>query len=203
MLDASSESNFCDKEWCGNYQGGFCPVRSDGHYFHLDWTGRPAYDERWNYVGDYREGSAVVHKDGKATHIDHAGRLLHGSWFLDLDVFHKGFARAKDSEGWMHINEQGQATYQRRFQTVEPFYNGQARVQCWDGSWQVITEVAETLVQIEAPEGTDVFQQVSADLVGFWKTQTLCSAVEMGVPLSFGTGADCLRKSFSRHNGRN
>eukprot|EP00434_Breviolum_minutum_P034893 symbB.v1.2.030887.t1/scaffold3525.1/size55316/5 len=168
-------------EWCGNYQGGFCPVRSDGHYFHLDWAGRPAYDERWNYVGDYREGSAVVHKDGKATHIDHTGSLLHGSWFLDLDVFHKGFARAKDSEGWMHINEQGQAMYQHRFQTVEPFYNGQARVQSWDGSWQVINEVAETLVQIDAPEGTDVFGKVSADLVGFWKTQTLCAAVEMGV----------------------
>lgn len=188
MLDALSKSNSRDKEWCGNYQGGFCPVRSDGHYFHLDCAGRPAYDERWDYVGDYREGSAVVHKDGKATHIDHAGSLLHGSWFLDLDVFHKGFARAKDSEGWMHINEQGQATYQHRFQTVEPFYNGQARVQSWDGSWQVINEVAETLFQIDAPEGTDVFGKVSADLVGFWKTQTLCAAVEMGVSLSFSTG---------------
>ena len=88
----------------------------------------------------------------------------------------------------MHINEQGQATYQHRFQTVEPFYNGQARVQSWDGSWQVINEVAETLFQIDAPEGTDVFGKVSADLVGFWKTQTLCAAVEMGVSLSFSTG---------------
>lgn len=68
------------------------------------------------------------------------------------------------------------------------FYNGQARVQSWDGSWQVINELAETLVQIDAPEGTDVFGKVSADLVGFWKTQTLCAAVEMGVSLSFGTG---------------
>lgn len=169
-------------DWCGNYQGGFCPVRSqDGSYFHLNLEGQAAYHERWNYAGDYREGSAVVHRDGRATHVDRAGNLLHGKWFQDLDVFHKGLARARDSDGWMHIDELGHPKYHRRFQAVEPFYNGQARVQCWNGSWQVINELAETVFEIASAREVDAFAAVSADLVGFWKTQTLRAAVELGL----------------------
>lgn len=71
--------------------------------------------------------------------------------------------------------------YHRRFQAVEPFYNGQARVQCWNGSWQVINELAETVFEIASAIEVDAFAAVSADLVGFWKTQTLCAAVELGL----------------------
>ena len=71
--------------------------------------------------------------------------------------------------------------YHRRFQAVEPFYNGQARVQCWNGSWQVINELAETVFEIASAREVDAFAAVSADLVGFWKTHTLCAAVELGL----------------------
>ena len=78
--------------------------------------------------------------------------------------------------------------YNRRFQVVEPFYNGQARVQCWNGSWQVINELAETVVEIASAREVDAFAAVSADLVGFWKTQTLCAAVELGLFPGFMDG---------------
>jgi len=138
--------------WCGNFQGGRCPVRDQaGYYHHLTPAGAAAYPQRWRYAGDFRDGIAVVQgEDGRATHIDPAGNPLHPHWFLDLDVFHKGFARARDERGWLHIDRQGKALYSRRFAAVEPFYNGQARVENFDGSLEVIDETGTTQVVLRA-----------------------------------------------------
>jgi len=136
--------------WCGNFQGGRCPVRAGaGAYHHIDLEGRAAYTVRWRYAGDFRDGIAVVQgEDGRSTHIDDDGRLVHGRWFIDLDVFHKGFARARDEVGWMHVDLAGRAAYNRRFATIEPFYNGQARVERHDGGLEIIDEVARCLVEL-------------------------------------------------------
>ena len=136
--------------WCGNFQGGRCPVRTtDGHYFHIDDCGRAVYAARWRYCGDYRDDIAVVQReDGRSTHIDRQGRFLHTAWFLDLDVFHKGYSRALDEHGWMHLDEQGRSIYSRRFAMVEPFYNGQARVETFDGALEVVSEEGITLFRL-------------------------------------------------------
>lgn len=136
--------------WCGNFQGGRCPVRdAAGAYHHLDLAGRAAYAARWRYAGDYRDGIAVVQaEDGRSTHVDGNGLPLHGRWFVDLDVFHKGFARARDEAGWSHVDLAGRAVYDRRFAAVEPFYNGQARVERHDGGLEVIDEAANQLVEL-------------------------------------------------------
>jgi len=169
-------------EWCGNFQGGRCAVRMvSGHYLHIGRDGQPAYEVRWRYVGDFRDGVAVVQSaDGRCTHIDECGVRIHGAWFEDLDVFHKGFARARDSLGWAHINQQGQPIYDRRFASVEPFYNGQSRVETFDGGREVIDEQGMTLVTLRDPTRSE-FSALSADMVGFWRTQTIASAVELGV----------------------
>jgi SAM-dependent methyltransferase len=168
--------------WCGNYQGGRCSVRDgEGRYYHLDRTGRPAYAARWRYAGDYRDGIAVAQgADGRSTHIDARGELLHGRWFLDLDVFHKGFARARDEQGWMHVDTRGQPVYARRFAMVEPFYNGQARVEREGGALEVIDEEGQTAAELR-PAPRSEFAALSSDLVGFWRTQALAAAVELGV----------------------
>ncbi len=168
--------------WCGNFQCGRAPVRDvQGSYFHVDRDGRPIYSERWRYAGDYRDDVAVVQAaDGRHTHIDATGRLLHGRWFLDLDVFHKGHARARDYNGWVHVNLSGEPIYARRFAAVEPFYNGQARVELADGALEVIDESARTMVRLREPRD-DTFMQLSSDLVGYWRTETIASAVELGV----------------------
>lgn len=173
-------------EWCGNYQGGRCVARTDaGRYVHLDANGTlVGQSEGWRYAGDYREEAAVVHDDrGRATHVDPSGRLLHGAWFLDLDVFHKGLARARDEHGWLHVDRGGRPSYTRRFLEVEAFYNGQARVRRFDGAVEVITEAGVTVREVHGPEGQrlDDFTALSADLVGFWRTQTLSAAVNLGV----------------------
>ncbi|WP_374315583.1 methyltransferase [Aquabacterium sp.] len=169
-------------EWCGNYQEGHCTVRdTDGAYFHITPDGRPAYRERWRYAGDFRDGVAVVQAaDGRSTHINAQGLKLHGIWFHDLDVFHKGFARAKDARGWMHIDMRGHPIYERRFAAVEPFYNGQARVETVCGGLEVIDESGVILTVLRT-ETQSEFASLSGDMVGFWRTETIAAAVELGV----------------------
>nr|VFJ75886.1 MAG: Ubiquinone/menaquinone biosynthesis C-methylase UbiE [Candidatus Kentron sp. FW] len=169
-------------EWCGNFQGGRCTVRDRaGVYFHITTEGIPAYESRWRYAGDFREGSGVVQADdGRSTHIDPDGHPIHGEWFLDLDVFHKGFARARDEDGWTHVDATGRPTYSRRFAAVEPFYNGQARVECFDGGLEIIDESGQRLVTPRSALRSE-FASLSGDMVGFWRTQAICAAVELGV----------------------
>lgn len=168
--------------WCGNFQDARCSVRDHtGRYHHITPTGARAYADNWRYAGDFRDHVAVVQaEDGRSTHIDRDGRFLHERWFLDLDVFHKGFARARDERGWMHIDGGGRPAYGRRFAGVEPFYNGQARVERLDGGLEVIAESGETIVELR-PALRSEFAALSADLVGYWRTQTLRAAVELGV----------------------
>lgn len=167
--------------WCGNFQGGRCAARAGGKYLHIDATGEPAYAERYCYAGDFRDDTAVVQReDGLHTHIDPRGRVTHGVWFLDLDVFHKGYARARDDGGWHHVDEAGHAAYERRFAAVEPFYNGQARVERFDAALEVIDERGEPIVQLR-PARRSAFDELSADLVGFWRTHVMGAAVRLGV----------------------
>ena len=168
--------------WCGNFQEGRCPARqTDGRYFHLSAGGSPAYEQRYRYAGDFKDSFAVVQRDdGKHSHIDSGGNLVHGAWFLDLDVFHKNHARARDSVGWCHVDIGGQPLYEARFKNVEPFYNAQARVEGFDGSLLVIDESGETMVQLRNPLRSDL-EELSADMVGLWKTQAIRAAVELGL----------------------
>ena len=168
--------------WCGNFQGGRCAAReSSGAYLHLTPEGAPAYGARWRYAGDFRDGIAVVQShDGRSTHVDPHGTPLHGGRFLDLDVFHKGCARARDEDGWTHIDLAGRPLYRRRFAAVEPFYNGQARVERFDGGLEVIDEIGVRVVELRSARRSE-FSALSDDLVGFWRTQAICTAVELGV----------------------
>ena len=169
-------------DWCGNFQGGRCAVRElDGSYLHVTSEGKPAYEARWRYAGDFRGSVAVVQSgDGRSTHVDPQGRPLHGAWFLDLDVFHKGYARARDGDGWMHVDAAGCPLYARRFASVEPFYNGQARVERFDGGLEIIDEAGRSITTLRPPLKSE-FAALSDDLTGFWRTQSICAAVELGV----------------------
>lgn len=170
-------------DWCGNFQDQRCTVRTQENmqYFHIEPDGTPAYRERWRYAGDYKDCMAVIHNsDGLSTHIDRKGKEIHGVYFLDLDVYHKGFARARDHDGWMHIDLTGKTLYERRFAAVEPYYNGQARVEDHLGRIEVIDESGNSLVELNPATETS-FSQLSADLVGFWRTQTIRTAVKVGV----------------------
>jgi hypothetical protein len=169
--------------WCGNFQSGRCTVRAQsGHYFHITESGTPAYVERYCYAGDFRDGLAVIRcpERGLCTHIDLNGRRVHDQWFIDLDVFHKGYARARDRSGWFHVDTLGQALTCSRYAEVEPFYNGQARVLTHDGEYQVVDEQGHALASV-GTHPHDRFHQVSALLVGNWRTDTIAAAVALGV----------------------
>jgi hypothetical protein len=165
----------------GNFQGYCCVVcDAEGRYFHIDLQGRALYTSRWRYCGDFREGVAVVQgDDGLSTHISGSGEQLHSQWFADLDVYHKGFSRARDSLGWHHVGRTGQPIYAQRYAQVEPFYNGCSRVETQDGGLLVIDETGAVLRELR-PARRDHFAELSADMVGYWRTFTLCTAAELG-----------------------
>jgi hypothetical protein len=169
-------------DWCGNFQNGRCTVRLiEGCYRHVLADGSRAYQGTWRYAGDYRDGFCVVQSEaGLSTHLDLSGKPIHGKWFVDLDVFHKGFARARDEDGWLHVDQMGRPAYVRRFSSVEPFYNGQSRVERFDGGLEVIDEKGQMLVELR-PARQSEFALLSADMVGFWRTQTIAAAVRLGV----------------------
>ena len=143
--------------------------------------GSPVSHDSWRYAGDYKDGCCVVQNDaGSSTHLDLHGEQRHGNWYADLDVFHKGFARARDAAGWMHVDPAGIPVYQRRFAAVEPFYNGQSRVERFDGGLEVIDERGNQIVELRSATCSD-FAALSADMVGFWRTQTIAASVRLGV----------------------
>jgi hypothetical protein len=169
-------------DFAGNYQENFCVVMdADGHYFHLNSIGKAAYDSRWRYCGDFRDGIAVVQVDnGLSTHIDAGGAFLHNNWFSDLDVYHKGYARAKTRQGWCHVDKHGKSIYLERYLSVEPFYNGVARCERHDGALLVIDESGGVSRQLRGPTA-DKFSELSADMVGYWKTYTIYTGVRLGL----------------------
>ena len=187
-IDTSGNNLQKDRySWCGNFQQYRCTVRDkEDQYFHLNSSGNPLYPERWRYAGDYREGTAVVQApNGLSTHIDLQGIKTHNKWFIDVDVYHKQYARACDSGGWHHIDTNGNPIYTKRYSSIEPFYNGQARVEGLDGSREVIDESGKTLTtlrQSTADTQNTPFSELSADLVGFWRTKTIATFVELGIP---------------------
>ena len=184
--------------WCGNFQEDRCAVRlSENHYFHIREDGVPAYPERYRYAGDFKDGFAVVQRDdGLHSHIDRSGALPHGRWFLDLDVFHKQYARARDERGWHHVDQHGEPIYGARFSNVEPFYNGQARVEGFDGSLAVVSESGELIVDLRQPLRSPL-EELSADMVGMWKTQAIRAAVDVGVFEMLPASAQDIEKALN------
>ncbi len=166
----------------GNYQQNIAVVcNKDGFYFHIDKSGQPLYENKWHYCGDFREDIAVAQaENGLSTHIDKQGRFIHSYWFLDLDVFHKGFARAKSDDGWHHIDKSGKPTYAQRYASVEPFYNGFSRVETHSGALQIINEHGDVVRELRAVNNDD-FGSLSADMVGYWRTFTIATAVDLKV----------------------
>jgi len=168
-------------QWAGNFQESRCTVRTKtGLYHHIDSNGERVGAKLWKYAGDYRDGVAVVQReDGLSTHVDENGDFVHGHWFLDLDIFHKGYARAKDINGWFHIDASGNPIYEGRYTMIEPYYNGQARVETNQGALLVIDEKGMELHRLR--DERNAFHELSEDLVGFWRTHTIATAVGLGL----------------------
>ncbi len=188
--------------FAGNFQQDVAVVcDNDGLYFHINACGHPLYPSRWKYCGDFREGVAVVQaNDGLSTHIEMDGSLVHARWFFDLDVFHKGYARAKDKAGWCHVDRLGVPIYAQRYSSIEPFYNGFARCECHNGALVVIDEAGHQVRQLREPT-VDTFAELSADMVGYWRTFTIATAVELGVFEMLPCSLDDLAKASTCPSG--
>lgn len=168
--------------WCGNFQEERCPVRDkNGQYFHINCQGKRAYTASYTYTGDFKDGIAVVcNGEGLHSHIDVQGQPLHNQWFLGLDIFHKGYACAQDQKGWYHINKLARPLYKQRYQRIEPFYNGIAHVETFAGELILLDTQGKEIKQLRPPLQKS-WQQLSADMVGFWRTETIATAIRLHV----------------------
>ena len=147
------------------------------------------------YAGDFRERRAVVRlRDGLCTHIGEDGAYTHSMRYYDLDVYHKGFARARDERGWTHIDGDGMPLYDRRFAMAEPFYNGRALAETADGEIVTIDSCGRNIDTVlnsprikggAAGASYDWFRELSADMVGYWKTYALVAAVKLSAAEKF------------------
>lgn len=95
-------------------------------------------------------------------------------------MFHKGFARAQDNQGWYHIDTLARSCYQQRYKAVEPFYNGIAYAETKQGVQLLINEQGRIVQTIFQPQ-QDHIAAISGDLVGFWKTYAIYTAVYFGI----------------------
>lgn len=168
--------------WCGNYQENLCSVRDlQGNYFHIGLQGERLYPDDYHYVGDFKDGIAVVCLErGKSYHIDEQGKLIHPHGYQTLDIFHKGFARAKDEKGWFHVTKKGRPAYTYRFADIEPFYNGQAHAQTHTGARVIINESGNVIREI-FPVQKNLVSDLSSEFIGFWKSETIKLAIELGL----------------------
>jgi hypothetical protein len=182
-------------DWCGNFQEGRCTVRDKtGSYFHIDAEGKRVYTDAFVYAGDYRDGFAVVQaSDGKQTHIDRVGKFSHSLWFDALDVFHKGYARAKKGAGWFHIDVDGKELYSERYLQVEPFYNGFAYAETFAEKRCLIDE-SGTIVKELSKDRKDPFHQASAEMVSYWRLETLRAACRLSLFYALPTPLEYLMK---------
>jgi hypothetical protein len=170
--------------WCGNFQEKKCPVSCNPVYFHINTDGTPLYPEQYAYVGDFKDGIAVVtcRDTGLHTHIDTRGNFIHLRWFFKADVFHKNYAPAKDARGWAHVDKNGDFIYTQRYASIEPFYNGLSYVETFSGHLLVINEQGETIRFVRQSPLKDERDNLSSDMVGFWKTWTIATAVTLKIP---------------------
>ena len=73
----------------GEWRQGLAKARLNGHWFHINKDGNPAYSDRFDYVDDFCNGFASVRRNGLWSHVKTDGTLLHGKWFewaLDFKI---------------------------------------------------------------------------------------------------------------------
>ena len=78
---------------------------------------------------------------------------------------------------------------------MEPFYNGQARVEGFDGSLSVIDESGENVMELRK-QSRSPLEELSGEMVGLWRTQTIRAAVELGVFESLPSSAETIERSL-------
>ena len=181
--------------WCGNFQENVCSLRDkDGNYFHITLEGEPAYPEKYVYVGDFKENFAAVYRQNEgAFHIDSKGIPIYGHKFLEVSQFHKGVAGARDGKGWFHIYPDGKEVYSQRYKQIEPFYNNRAKVTTLDGRILTILEDGSEIQIIQKPPSNSLML-LSHDLVGYWKSFALGTAIDLHIFQRLPATADQLSK---------
>lgn len=116
------------------HQPGVAPVRDPSGAYHINYLGKPLYNNRFIKTFGYYEELAVVVDNEGWYHIDLQGKPLYDQRYVWCGNFQEGKCPVQEEkEGFFHINRSGIPIYEERYQYVGDFKDGVAVVQRSDG----------------------------------------------------------------------
>ncbi|HJJ27593.1 MAG TPA: histidine phosphatase family protein [Methanocorpusculum sp.] len=132
---------------------GLAAVRDRDGWYHIDFSGNPAYKERYSYAGDFSCGAAVVSEiAGEYFYIDQIGRRIDPLSFIRADDFKDNIACVYHKEyGAAHITTSGELLYNEWFYDVRPFEGDTARIRDESG-WHFIDKQGNIRGCADAPD---------------------------------------------------
>jgi WG containing repeat len=107
---------------------GFAAVKDSTGAYHINYDGKPAYNQRFDKsYGFYCNLAAVAHHN-KYFHIKSDGTLAYHNTFSWVGNFQENLCVIKDGEKYYHIDESGNPAYKERYNYVGDFKDGIAVV---------------------------------------------------------------------------
>ena len=90
--------------YVGDFKEGFAAVYDEnGHSFHIDCKGLPAYPKRFLEVGQFHKGIATARDITGTFHIDPTGNPVYSYRFSEIEPFYNGRAKVKEIGGNLSI----------------------------------------------------------------------------------------------------
>ncbi len=110
------------------HEPGLAPAVDYTGAFHIDTTGKPIYEDRFDETYGFYEGLATVCKSKRFFHINQDGFLVHRNKFEWAGNFNEGACPVLKGNGFYHVNKNGTAIYNKIYDYVGDFKDGIAVV---------------------------------------------------------------------------
>jgi hypothetical protein len=109
---------------------GLAPVRDRSGAYHINLSGRPAYEGRFNRTFGFYEERAAVEAEDAARHIDVHGEYIGVQLFSWCGNFQGGRCAVRDKSGrYFHVDPSDRPAYTATWRYVGDFREGLAVVQ--------------------------------------------------------------------------
>ena len=194
------ESGNIGYRYVGDYREGIAVVqREDGLHAHITLDGRRQHQRCFPDLDVFHKGFARARDDRGWHHINLQGEPAYGRRFAAVEPFYNGQARVEDFDGaLLVIDEAGETIVQLRSPEItSPEITSPRPPEITlpeitsppsppspeitsPPSPEITSPPSPPSPEITSPEG-DALQELSADMVGYWRSQTIFAAVKLGV----------------------
>lgn len=119
---------------------GLAAVVDESGAYHVDFAGRPRYEQRYRETFGFYCGLATVRDDAGYFHIDASGRPAHSRRFLWAGNFQEDLCPVLDGSGFLHVRRNGAPAYTARYSYAGDFRSGIAAVQGPGGAFHIVRD---------------------------------------------------------------